>query len=94
MQTIKVNGIEIEFEDGLSISIEDNGKRIVVKGKAVVEDHWHFVPPPIYPYTPWIQPVNPLPYRTPIVTCGVSSGTYQARGDEQATYTSQGLLTQ
>lgn len=79
MQTIRVNGVEIQFEDGLAVSIENEGRRIVVRGRAVTEVV-RFVPVP-YPVAPYAPPINPIftqPYPnttpwTPFITCGASS---------------------
>lgn len=66
MKTIKINGIEIEFEDGLELSVE--GSKITIKGGRV-EHHYHyssgtpfqplFQPPSIYP----IAPAGPCTYQ-------------------------------
>jgi hypothetical protein len=56
MQTINVNGIEIQF-DGLELTIEENGKRIIVRGKPATEV-LRFIPYPIYP--------QPFTYPQPI----------------------------
>ncbi len=68
MQTIRINDVEIQFDDGLDLSIEDGGKRIVVRGKSEVV---RYVPMP-YPYPqPYVNPV-PIwqsPTTWPIITC-------------------------
>lgn len=80
MQTIKVNGIEIEFEDGLDIAIEGDGKRIVVKGKPAPEvvrlvpvqplqHNWIYNP--VYP-SPYLHPSPQFPW---IICQGTSSAT-------------------
>lgn len=59
MQKIKIGEIELEFEESLDVSIEDGGKRLVVRGKQ------QFVPVyPTYPSVPTITPY-PLPNTTP-----------------------------
>jgi hypothetical protein len=80
MQSIKVNGIEIQFEDGIEIAIEKNGKRIVVKARAAQETirlvgypyntmPWY----PAYPPSPsWTFTIPDVP-QTATITCGTSS---------------------
>lgn len=72
MQSIKVNGIEIEFDDSLDVSIEDGGKKITVRGKQQPLQTIHVMPQPIpviVPYQPPAYPHTPTWPTYPIVTC-------------------------
>lgn len=57
MKTIKINGIEIEFEDGLELSVE--GSKITIKG-GKVEHHYHYSSG--NPFQRQVQPQSPYPY--------------------------------
>lgn len=42
MQTININGIELQVEDGAKVSVEDGGKRFIVTSPVVEHHHHHY----------------------------------------------------
>jgi len=69
MQSIKINGSDIEIENG-TIEVQDGGKKIIFRGDPKpAEHHWHYAPLQVYPYQPFTYPITTLPYGPPIVTC-------------------------
>jgi len=62
-----INGVEIELDEGLELVVEDGGKRLIVRRKAVaapVLPSIHFIGP-IYPPQPpatplRVEPLHPI----------------------------------
>ena len=84
MHSLILNGLELQIEDGIELSVEDNGKRIVIKAKTgtpVIEHHFHhygngYYPPPVY-VPPVVVPWSPS--YVPPFTCGdVTTGSASA----------------
>lgn len=72
MTKLKVNDLEIEMEDGLELSLEDGGKRIVIRTRQTPPVFIPtYVPPITIPLTPptWSEPSTPI---FPLITSSVS----------------------
>ena len=80
MKKLTINGIELEFDDAIEISVD--GSRITIKAKpattTIIHEHHTYPQLPMYPPTwpTWTYP-GTIPYSPPgwpIITCG-SGGT-------------------
>ena len=63
MNTIRVNGIVIEFGDGVDVEIE--GDRIVVHAAPLIQTVYYPLPAQV-PLFPGVVPVQPSPYVYPL----------------------------
>lgn len=77
MQKLTINGIDIEFDDNIELSVE--GNKVTIRAKpavtTIIHEHRQYQPLPFYPPTPyWVPYTVPQP-NSPIITCGGSTNS-------------------
>ena len=99
MQTIKVNGIEIEFADSIEITVENKGKRIVVKSRTPAAPEVRFIPYTVYPtpgfipYPVYRAPVWSSPFTFTIPSAPWNAGTSTINVDTSGNVSSSGNIS-